>query len=192
MLQATFLTALTLVSALALALVYGVGGVQAIVGNLDAGQVVTLALLLTRLYTPLTMLANARLDIMSALVSFERVFEVLDLEPMVRDAPDARDIEKGPTELRFDGVESGSTQQTAGVGVLRVVEDGACRPAFHERPLVHDDDLVTDLGDDCEVVGDEEDARPQIPPQVGEQVEDRVGRVRVEGARGLVAQEDIG
>ena len=57
---ALLITALTLVSALALALVYGVGGVQAIVGNLDAGQVVTLALLLTRLYTPLTMLAFKR------------------------------------------------------------------------------------------------------------------------------------
>lgn len=73
MLQATFVTALTLVSALALALVYGLGGVQAILGNLDAGQVVTLAMLLSQLYTPLTMLANARLDVMSALVSFERV-----------------------------------------------------------------------------------------------------------------------
>lgn len=81
MLQTTFVTALTLVSALALALVYGVGGAQAILGHLDAGAVVTLGMLLTRLYTPLTMLANAHMDIMSAVVSFERVFEVLDIKP---------------------------------------------------------------------------------------------------------------
>jgi ATP-binding cassette subfamily C protein len=69
MLQATFVTALTLVSALALALVYGLGGWQAVAGSLDAGRVVTLAMLLTRLYGPLTMLANARMDIMSAVAS---------------------------------------------------------------------------------------------------------------------------
>lgn len=101
----TFVTILTLVSSLALALVYGLGGFYAIRGDLQAGAVVSLALLLTRLYVPLTALANARVEVMTALVSFERVFEVLDLEPMVRDAPDARDIAKGPTELRFDGVD---------------------------------------------------------------------------------------
>ncbi|WP_019202019.1 ABC transporter ATP-binding protein [Tsukamurella sp. 1534] len=99
-----FVTLLTLVSSLALALVYGLGGFYAIRGELQAGSVVALALLLTRLYAPLTALANARVEVMTALVSFERVFEVLDLEPMVRDAPDAVTVEKGSTELRFDDV----------------------------------------------------------------------------------------
>ncbi|MEJ7756485.1 MAG: ABC transporter ATP-binding protein [Nocardioidaceae bacterium] len=90
MVQSVFVTALTLVSALALALVYGLGGVYALRGSLDAGDVVALALLLTRLYAPLTALANARVEVMSALVSFERVFEVLDLEPLISDEPDAR------------------------------------------------------------------------------------------------------
>ena len=80
MVQSVFITALTLVSALALALVYGLGGFYALRGQLDAGAVVALALLLTRLYAPLTALASARVEVMSALVSFERVFEVLDLE----------------------------------------------------------------------------------------------------------------
>ena len=84
-----FFVALTLVAALAQALVYGLGGYYAITGQLSAGTVVTLALLLTRLYGPLTALSNARVDVMSALVSFDRVFEVLDLEPMITDAPDA-------------------------------------------------------------------------------------------------------
>lgn len=83
MLQTTFVTTLTLVSALALALVYGLGGWQAVAGRMDAGSVVSLAMLLTRLYGPLTMLANARMDIMSAVVSFQRVFEVLDLKPLI-------------------------------------------------------------------------------------------------------------
>ncbi|WP_254049303.1 ABC transporter ATP-binding protein [Kocuria sp. WRN011] len=104
MLQTTFVTALTLVSALALALVYGVGGAQAILGHLDAGAVVTLGMLLTRLYTPLTMLANAHVDIMSAVVSFERVFEVLDIKPLIREAPDARAIDAGPASVEFDDV----------------------------------------------------------------------------------------
>ncbi len=79
MVQWIFVSALTLVSALALALVYGLGGYLALSGGMAAGDVVTLALLLTRLYAPLTALASARVDVMSALVSFERVFEVLDL-----------------------------------------------------------------------------------------------------------------
>jgi ATP-binding cassette subfamily B protein len=104
MLQTVFVTALTLVSALALALVYGLGGAQAILGNLDAGDVVTLALLLTRLYTPLTMLANARMDIMSAVVSFERVFEILDLVPLIQERPGARALPAGPASVEFDDV----------------------------------------------------------------------------------------
>uniref|UniRef100_UPI003D8FB816 ABC transporter ATP-binding protein n=1 Tax=Gordonia sp. B7-2 TaxID=3420932 RepID=UPI003D8FB816 len=92
MLQAAFMTALTLVSALALALVYGLGGWLAVHQHLSAGAVVSLALLLTRMYAPLTALANARVEIMSALVSFERVFEVLDLEPLVADRPGAIDV----------------------------------------------------------------------------------------------------
>ncbi|MGX5357297.1 ABC transporter ATP-binding protein [Kocuria sp. KH4] len=104
MLQTVFVTALTLVSALALALVYGLGGAQAILGNLDAGDVVTLALLLTRLYAPLTMLANARMDIMSAVVSFERVFEILDLVPLIQERPGARALPPGPASVEFDDV----------------------------------------------------------------------------------------
>lgn len=92
MLQTYFFSALMLVSALALALVYGLGGWLAVHHHLSAGAVVSLALLLTRMYAPLTALANARVEIMSALVSFERVFEVLDLEPLIQDKPDAVDV----------------------------------------------------------------------------------------------------
>lgn len=104
MLQSTFMNSLTLMSALALALVYGLGGVLAIGGHLQAGAIVSLALLLTRLYAPLTALANARVEIASALVSFERVFEVLDLVPLIREKPDAVVVPDGPVRVEFDQV----------------------------------------------------------------------------------------
>ena len=89
MLQSVFMNSLTLMSAMALALVYGLGGVLAIGGHLQTGAIVSLALLLTRLYSPLTALANAHVEIASALVSFERVFEVLDLVPLIQEKPGA-------------------------------------------------------------------------------------------------------
>ncbi|WP_328738493.1 ABC transporter ATP-binding protein/permease [Streptomyces erythrochromogenes] len=107
MAQSAFITALTLVSALALALVYGLGGYYALRGSLDAGSVVALALLLTRLYAPLTSLAGARVEVMSALVSFERVFEILDLKPLITQKPDARRVPEGPVTVEFDRVSFG-------------------------------------------------------------------------------------
>ncbi|WP_059388186.1 ABC transporter ATP-binding protein, partial [Arthrobacter sp. Hiyo1] len=104
MLQFTFITALTLVSALALALVYGLGGWLALSGQLAAGDVVVLALLLTRLYAPLTALSSAHVEVMSALVSFERVFEILDLKPLIQEKPDAVAVPSGPVAVEFDDV----------------------------------------------------------------------------------------
>ncbi|WP_369395372.1 ABC transporter ATP-binding protein [Streptomyces sp. CG1] len=102
--QSVFITSLTLVSALALALVYGLGGWFALHHTLQAGSVVSLSLLLTRMYAPLTALAGARVEVMSALVSFERVFEVLDLKPLIEDKPDARTVPEGPVAVEFDDV----------------------------------------------------------------------------------------
>lgn len=87
-----FFIGLTFLASFATALVYGIGGWLAVDGTLQVGTLVALAALLTRLYGPLTALSNVQVDIMTALVSFERVFEVLDLKPMVRDAPDARPL----------------------------------------------------------------------------------------------------
>jgi ATP-binding cassette subfamily C protein len=104
MLQSVFMNSLTLMSALALALVYGLGGVLAIGGHLQTGAIVSLALLLTRLYSPLTALANAHVEIASALVSFERVFEVLDLVPLIQEKPDAVAVPDGPVTVELDDV----------------------------------------------------------------------------------------
>ncbi|SDI75839.1 ABC-type multidrug transport system, ATPase and permease component [Actinokineospora alba] len=99
-----FMTSLQLVSALAQALVYGLGGYLALKGDLAPGTVVALALLLTRLYGPLTALANVRVDVMTALVSFERVFEVLDLPPMISEKPNPRTVPPGAVSVEFDSV----------------------------------------------------------------------------------------
>jgi ATP-binding cassette, subfamily B, bacterial len=98
-----FFTSLGLVASLAVALVYGVGGSLAIDGVLTVGTLTALAALLAQLYGPLTQLTNLRIDVMNALVSFDRVFEVLDLLPMIRDAEDAGAV-KGPASVSFEHV----------------------------------------------------------------------------------------
>ncbi|OZM79311.1 ABC transporter [Pseudonocardia sp. MH-G8] len=107
MVQWVFVSALTLVSALALALVYGLGGWLAISGGVSSGDVVALALLLTRLYAPLTALASARVEVMSALVSFERVFEILDLPPLVAEPTRPTPLPEGPLSVEFRSVRFG-------------------------------------------------------------------------------------
>ncbi|BBH67077.1 ABC transporter [Actinoplanes sp. OR16] len=100
----TFFVAMLLVASLAQALTYGLGGWLAVRGQVSAGTVVTLALLLTRLYGPLTALSNVRVDVMSALVSFDRVFEVLDLAPGIAEKPGATAIPAGAGRIEFRGV----------------------------------------------------------------------------------------
>jgi len=100
----TFFVAMLLVASLAQALTYGLGGWYAVNGAISAGTVVTLALLLTRLYGPLTALSNVRVDVMSALVSFERVFEVLDLAPSIAERPDAKPLPPGTSRVEFRDV----------------------------------------------------------------------------------------
>jgi ATP-binding cassette subfamily B protein len=102
----TFFVAMLLVASLAQALTYGLGGWLAVNGRggVTAGTVVTLALLLTRLYGPLTQLSNVRVDVMSAMVSFERVFEILDLEPGIAERADPVDIPAGAGRVEFRDV----------------------------------------------------------------------------------------
>jgi ATP-binding cassette subfamily B protein len=100
-----FFTALTLVASLATALVYGIGGVMGVNGALSVGTLLALAALIGRLYGPLTGLSNVHVDVMTAMVSFERVFEVLDLPSMIEDDPDAKPLPAdSPASIRFDHV----------------------------------------------------------------------------------------
>ncbi len=96
-----FMASLLLVASLATALVYGWGGVLAARGALAVGTVVALTQYLTRLYAPLTALSNVQVDVMTALVSFDRVFEVLDLTPMIDEKPGAVAIPRGPASIDF-------------------------------------------------------------------------------------------
>ena len=99
-----FFTALTLVASVATAIAYGVGGNLVIDGTLTIGTLLAITALLAQLYGPLTALSNVRVDVMTALVSFERVFEVLDLEPLVAEMADAVDIPTGPTAVEMRDV----------------------------------------------------------------------------------------
>ncbi len=99
-----FFTALTLVAAMATVITYGFGGNAVIKGALTLGTLIALTGLLAQMYGPLTALSNVRVDVMTALVSFDRVFEVLDLPPLVSDAPDAEPLPAGPLDVTFDDV----------------------------------------------------------------------------------------
>ncbi|MGQ0846447.1 MAG: ABC transporter ATP-binding protein [Sporichthyaceae bacterium] len=100
-----FFTAMVMVASLATALVYGVGGNLAIDGDLTVGTLLALATLLTRMYVPLTALSNVRVDVMTALVSFDRVFEVLDLEPAIAERPGAVAAPPGVVSVEFADVD---------------------------------------------------------------------------------------
>lgn len=102
--RSILLIGLTLLASLATAMVYGIGGVMAVEGALTIGTLLALAALLGRLYTPLTALSNVRVDVMTALVSFERVFEILDLKPLVEEAENPRELPSGALEVELQDV----------------------------------------------------------------------------------------
>ena len=102
-----FFTALTLVAALATAITYGLGGNLVIDGAITLGTLLALVALLAQLYGPLTSLSNVRVDVMTALVSFERVFEVLDLHPLVKEPISPKRLPTGGLSIDFDHVDFG-------------------------------------------------------------------------------------
>ena len=151
MVQMIFVTALTLVSSLALALVYGLGGWFALQGTLEAGSVVALALLITRLYAPLTGLASARVEVATALVSFERVFEILDLAPLITEKPDAVEVPSGPVGVEFDGVRFG--YPSADKVSLASLEEVAVLDTRGGVEVIHDASFHAEPGQMIALVG---------------------------------------
>lgn len=151
MVQEVFFTALTLVSALALALVYGLGGFYALTGRLDAGTVVSMGMLLTRLYAPLTSLASARVEVMSALVSFSRVFEILDLRPLVEEREEAREVPSGPVSVEFDDVSF--AYPSADRVSLASLEDVAVLDTAEQREVLHGVSFRIEPGQTVALVG---------------------------------------
>lgn len=179
MAQSTFITALTLVSALALALVYGLGGFYALRGSLDPGAVVALALLLTRLYAPLTALAGARVEVMSALVSFERVFEILDLRPLIAEKPDARRVPDGPVSVEFDRVSFG--YPSADKVSLASLEDVAALDSRGGTQVLHDVSFRAEPGHMVALVGSSGAGKSTIAQLLPRLYDADSGSVRLNG-----------
>lgn len=188
MLQTIFVTSLTLVSALAVALVYGLGGWYALRGQLDAGAVVALSLLLTRLYTPLTALASARMEIMAALVSFERVFEVLDVKPLIEDAPGAVAVPDGPVAVELDGVTFG--YPSADKVSLASLEDVATLDTRGGVDVLHDVSLRAEPGQLIALVGSSGAGKSTVAQLVSRLYDVDGGTVRLNGTdvRDLTSQ----
>src|ERR671913_764218 len=145
-----FFTALGLVASLATALVYGVGGSLAIDGILTVGTLTALAGLLGQLYGPLTQLTNLRIDVMNALVSFDRVFEVLDLKPAIRDRADAVPV-AGPPSVAFDHVSF--TYPSAAETSLASLESIASLDQRPNTEVLHDVSFVAAPGATVALVG---------------------------------------
>ncbi|XVU27543.1 ABC transporter ATP-binding protein [Actinoplanes sp. CA-054009] len=147
----TFFVAMLLVASLAQALTYGLGGWLAVAGSVTAGTVVTLALLLTRLYGPLTALSNVRVDVMSALVSFDRVFEVLDLKPGIEEKPDAIALPAGGGRVEFRDVHF--RYPSAGEVSLATLEDVVTLDRTEQAPVLRGVDFTVEPGQMVALVG---------------------------------------
>jgi ATP-binding cassette subfamily B protein len=171
--------ALTLVAALAQALVYGLGGYYALTGRLSTGTVVTLALLLSRLYGPLTALSNARVDVMSALVSFDRVFEVLDLPPLIADAPDAVPLGHAPASIEFSDVWFG--YPSASEVSLASLEDVAVLDSGTGADVLRGISFTAEAGQLIALVGPSGAGKTTISQLVPRIYDVRSGAVRVRG-----------
>ncbi|MGH3355777.1 MAG: ABC transporter ATP-binding protein [Nocardioidaceae bacterium] len=180
MVQWVFVTALTLVSALALAVVYGVGGFYALRGQLEPGAVVALALLLTRLYAPLTALASARVEVMSALVSFERVFEVLDLVPLVAERPGAGRVPDGPVSVELDRVSFG--YPSADKVSLASLEEVAILDTRGGVEVLHEVSFRAEPGQMVALVGSSGAGKSTIAQLVPRLYDVESGAVRLSGA----------
>jgi ATP-binding cassette, subfamily B, bacterial len=200
MVQWVFVSALTLVSALALALVYGVGGWLALSGGVSSGDVVALALLLTRLYAPLTALASARVEVMSALVSFERVFEVLDLPPLVAEPEHPVPLPEGPLSVEFDAVRF--AYPSADKVSLASLEDVARLDTRGGEPVLHDVSFRVEPGQMLALVGSSGAGKSTIAQLLPRLYDVDAGSVRlggvdvrglsfdsIRGALGLVTQD---
>lgn len=151
MFSRTFFVAMLLVASLAQALTYGLGGWLAVTGSVTAGTVVTLALLLTRLYGPLTALSNVRVDVMSALVSFDRVFEVLDLKPGIEERPGAVDLPADAGRVEFRDVHF--RYPSAGEVSLATLEDVATLDRTENAPVLRGVDFTVEPGQMVALVG---------------------------------------
>jgi ATP-binding cassette subfamily B protein len=174
-----FMTALLLTASLATALVYGWGGVLAARGTLMVGTVVALTAYLNRLYGPLTALSNVQVDVMTALVSFDRVFEVLDLPPMVAERPGAVPIPRGPATIEFDHVDFG--YPTAEEVSLASLESVAVLEHTPSHQVLHDVSFRAEPGQLVALVGPSGAGKTTISHLVPRLYDVRGGAIRIDG-----------
>lgn len=177
--RTVFMVALGLVAALATAMVYGFGGVMAVNGTLTVGTLLALAALLARLYSPLTAISNVRVDIMTALVSFERVFEILDLEPLVVEKPDAAALPDGPLGIEADSVSF--RYPSADEVSLRSLESISTGDRGAGQPVLHDIDLSVEPGQLVALVGPSGAGKTTITSLMARLYDPTSGTVRVGG-----------
>ncbi|MBA9006131.1 ATP-binding cassette subfamily B protein [Actinomadura cellulosilytica] len=178
-----FFVALTLVAALATAMVYGVGGVLVVQGGFQLGTLVALAALLTRMYGPLTALSNVQVDVMTALVSFDRVFEVLDLEPMIGERPDAvplrRSGDREAVAVEFDHV--GFRYPAADEVSLASLESIARTDVAPGRQVLRDVTFTARPGELVALVGPSGAGKTTITHLVSRLYDVTEGAVRLDG-----------
>ncbi|MHB1517918.1 MAG: ABC transporter ATP-binding protein [Acidimicrobiales bacterium] len=174
-----FIASLTLTAALATAVVYGWGGVQAVDGALSIGTVVALAAYLTRLYAPLTALSNVQIDVMTALVSFDRVFEILDLPPMIDEKPGAVPIPEGPARIEFDHVDF--RYPTAEEVSLASLETVAVLETTQSRQVLFDLSFAAEPGQLVALVGPSGAGKTTISQLLPRLYDVRSGAIRING-----------
>jgi ATP-binding cassette subfamily B protein len=174
-----FFSALILASSLATALVYGWGGILAIRGALDIGTLVAFVSYLFRLYRPLTGLSNIQVSIMTALVSFDRVFEVLDLVPMIKDEPNAVDIPKGPATIAFDHVSF--RYPTAAEVSLASLESVAVTETAPEKTILQDISFTVKPGQLVALVGPSGGGKTTITHLISRFYDPQVGSICLSG-----------
>jgi len=170
---------LGLVASLAVSVVYGWGGVQAARHVLDVGTVVALISYLLRLYGPLTALSNVQVDVMTTLVSFERVFEVLDLKPMVTEKKEAVPIPPGPVRAEFEGV--GFRYPTAGEVSLASLESVAVLAKNPEKEVLEDISFVAEAGQMVALVGPSGAGKTTLAQLAARLYDVRAGAIRLNG-----------
>jgi len=179
MYQRVFFISMSLLAAFATAIVYGWGGVLAVDGALDVGTVVALTAYLARLYGPLTSLSSVQVDVMTALVSFDRVFEVLDLEPMIDDKPDAVPLPNGPGRVDFDHVDF--SYPTADEVSLASLESVAVLDQTRSQQVLHGVSFSAEPGQLVALVGPSGAGKTTISHLVPRLYDVGGGAVRING-----------